>query len=68
MHFPCYYNGYVFHFIQLPGTRTIYIPAIFATNKAMKQTWEKMGEGLQKVDSNMAPSETFIRDRGISVL
>jgi len=24
-------------------------------------------EGLQKVDSNMAPSETFIRDRGISV-
>jgi hypothetical protein len=27
-----------------------------------------MGEGLEKVDSDMAAIETFIRDRGISVL
>jgi len=26
-----------------------------------------IGDTLQKVDSNMASSETFIRDRGISV-
>jgi hypothetical protein len=34
MHFPCYYKFDAFHFIQLPDTRTIWIPAAFAINEA----------------------------------